>query len=305
MLFMEKLVHLLKLTQEELKVEVYKYLRQKKMKSIYEDGFVYAEGDIPILLVAHLDTVFDELPKRLFYSKKEDKIFNPDGGLGGDDRCGVYAIMQLLKKYRPHVLFTEDEEIGCIGAEKTVEKLAKPNVKYIIEFDRRGSDDCVFYDCGNDEFITYVESFGFITDFGTCSDISVLDSAWDIASVNLSSGYYNEHTKKEYIIFHELQKTINRAKSMLKALKKAPYFDYQEIQYTPCTYIPFCDELSDEESLLWVESIYNYKFTISDLKVISEKKVLPQEQGIQPQDSIKRLVLRREDKQNKDKNGDK
>ena len=87
---MNKLAHLLKLTQKELKIEVYNYLQQKKMKPIYDDGFVYAKGDIPILLVAHMDTVFDEPPKRLFYNKKEDKIFNPNGGLGGDDRCGVY-----------------------------------------------------------------------------------------------------------------------------------------------------------------------------------------------------------------------
>ncbi len=302
---MNKLISVLKLTQQELKSTLYSYLLKKKMNPIFEDGFLYAEGSMPVLLVAHIDTVFEEPPKRLFYSKKEDKIFSPSGGIGGDDRCGVYVIMQLLEKYRPHVLFTEDEEIGCIGAEKTVKKLAKPNVKYIIEFDRRGSDDCVFYDCGNDEFIDYIESFGFVTDIGTCSDISVLGSAWDIASVNLSSGYYNEHTEKEYIIFNELQKTINRAKSMLKALKQAPYFDYQEIQYTTRSYIPFYDELSDEEFLLWIESFYNHNFTPTEPKVISEQQALPEEQDIQSQDAIKRLVLRKEDKQNKDKNGEK
>lgn len=302
---MNELAYLLKLTQKELKITLNTYLLKKKMKTIFKDGFLYAEGNMPVLVVAHMDTVFEEPPKKIFYSTKEDKIFNPCGGLGGDDRCGIYAIMRLLEKYRPHVLFTEDEEIGCLGAEKTVEKLAKPNVKYIIEFDRRGSDDCVFYDCGNGEFIDYVESFGFVTDFGTCSDISVLGSAWDIASVNLSSGYYNEHTEEEYIIFNELQKTINRAKSMLEALKKAPYFDYQEIQYTPRTYLPFYEELFDEEFLLWIETFYNRNFTTTEPKVISEQQVLLEERDIQSQDGINRLILRKDDKQNKGKNGDK
>ncbi len=71
MFFMEKLTYFLKLTQEELKVEIYNYLLQKKLRPIYEDGFLYAEDDIPILLVAHMDTFFEEQPKQLFYNKKE------------------------------------------------------------------------------------------------------------------------------------------------------------------------------------------------------------------------------------------
>lgn len=279
---MNKLAHLLKLTQEELKVEVYNYLRQKKMKPIYDDGFVYAKGDIPILLVAHMDTVFDEPPKRLFYNKTEDKIFNPNGGLGGDDRCGVYAIMKLLEKYKPYVLFTEDEEIGCIGAKKTVDKLLKPKVKYIIEFDRRGCNDCVFYDCGNEEFMDYIESFDFEMDYGSCSDISILGNEWDIASVNLSSGYYNEHTEKEYIIFHELENTIVRAEKMLRDYEKARYFDYQEIKYTPKGYtdgFTFLDDMTDDEWLVWFDQFYGkYK-----------ESVKKEEQG-------KKLILRKDDK---------
>lgn len=278
---MNELIDLLKLTQEELKLKLYDYLLKKEMNPVFEDGFLYAEGNIPILVVAHMDTVFEEPPKNLFYNNKEDKIFNPDGGLGGDDRCGVYAIMQLLEKYRPYVLFTEDEEIGCIGAGKAVKKLAKPDVKYIVEFDRRGSDDCVFYDCGNDEFIDYVESFGFVTDFGTCSDISVLGSSWNIASVNLSSGYYNEHTKEEYIIFHELKNTIARAEKMLKEYEKAKYFDYQEIKYTPSytSELTFWGDITDDEWLAWFDQFYGkYKEPVNN-----------EEQG-------KELILRKDEK---------
>lgn len=112
---MEKLLHLLKLTQNELKREIYHFLKEKKMNPICKDGFVYAEGDIPILLVAHMDTVFKKPPTKINYNEKKDLIYNPHGGLGGDDRCGVYAILKLLEKYKPHILFTEDEEIGCIG----------------------------------------------------------------------------------------------------------------------------------------------------------------------------------------------
>lgn len=246
-------MHLLKQTKEDLKLEIYDYLKQKEMSPVFEDGFVYAKGDIPILLVAHMDTVFQEPPKRLFYDISKDMLYSPDNGIGGDDRCGIYAIMQILKRYKPHVLFTEDEEIGCIGALKAVNKLDKPNVKYIIEFDRKGSNDCVFYECGNREFMNYIESFGFVTDYGTYSDISVLGSMWDIAAVNLSSGYYHEHTDREYIIFHELQNNIKRAQKMLKDYEQVPYFDYQEITYVPRYYSQFHDNDDSwyEEDFIW------------------------------------------------------
>lgn len=293
---MELLAYLLKLTQSELKEVLYNYLIQKNMNTFYEDGFLYAEGNIPVLVVAHMDTVF-EPPKNLRYNKNEDKIYNELDGLGGDDRCGIYAIIQLLKEYRPYVLFTEDEEIGCIGASKAIKKLDKPNVKYIIEFDRRGKDDCVFYDCGNLKFIDYIESFGFKKNYGTYSDISILGSTWDIASVNLSSGYYNEHTEKEYIKFDELLETISRAKAMLKEIQKAPYFDYQEIIFSPSSYpsfyFPYDEEMNNENLLIWFNSILgkNSRKTIFDEYASNH--------------DIKKLFLTKKDKQQKAENGEK
>lgn len=62
------------------------------MHALNDDGFLYAIGDIPLMLVAHMDTVFDP-PKNLIYENTLDKLYNQDGGLGGDDRCGIYAIM--------------------------------------------------------------------------------------------------------------------------------------------------------------------------------------------------------------------
>lgn len=286
---MKELIYLLKLKEKTLKEYLFNYLKEKNMSPVFEDGFVYAKGDIPIMLVAHMDTVFDEPPKILFYSQKKDKICSFFNGIGGDDRCGIYAILKLLEKFKPYVLFTEDEEIGCIGAGKAVDKLEKPNIKYIIEFDRRGSNDCVFYDCGNKEFINYIESFGFETNYGSCSDISILGSEWDIASVNLSSGYYNEHTEKEYIIFHELKNTIARAEKMLKEYEKAKYFDYQEIKYTPKNYtsgFTFFDDMTDDKWLAWFDQFYGkYK------------------EPVKNEEQEKKLILRKDEKSKGNKGG--
>ena len=103
-------------------------------------------------------------------------------------------------------------------------------VQFMIEIDRRGCNQAVFYDCGNEEFKNYILNFGFKEEFGTFSDISILSPAYDIASVNLSAGYYNEHTKQEYISLKDLQNTIDLVLKILKD-KNRKFYDYQEAQH--------------------------------------------------------------------------
>lgn len=238
---------ILRKTQSELKLSLMKFLSKADYCPIVGDGFLYGEGTIPIMLVAHLDTVHKTIPEEIYFDEEKFVVWSPTG-IGGDDRCGVYLIMRLLSRgYKPHVLFLEDEEKGCIGARKCVEVLGKPNVKFIVEIDRRGEDDCVFYDCDNKEFQDYIQTFNFKKAWGSCSDICVLSKAWDIASVNLSSGYYNEHTYYEHIKMLHLNKTFMRVIRILEDdNKEKPYYDFQEKIYQT-NWLPKKDKV-DEES---------------------------------------------------------
>jgi hypothetical protein len=203
--------------------------------------FIYAEGECPVLLVAHLDTVHRELPRELFFDANQRVYWSPQG-LGADDRAGVWAILQLVK-FKPHILFTCDEEAGCIGAKDAAVKMFAPSVKYIIEFDRQGSNDMVFYDCYNEEFTNYVGSFGFKEQFGSFSDISALCPVWEIAGVNLSTGYYGAHTKGEYLRIDELKANIAKVRKMLKEANSEtiPAFEYAEYKYSKgsATYVGY------------------------------------------------------------------
>ena len=66
-------------------------------------------------------------------------------GIGGDDRAGVYMILEIIKQANCHVLFCEDEEIGDIGAKKFVKSNMPLPVYYIIELDRQRHNDAVYY----------------------------------------------------------------------------------------------------------------------------------------------------------------
>ena len=216
--------------QHRLKDLLKLYLKQWGYTNIISTReYIVAEGSIPICLVAHLDTVNENPPKEIFYDQEQRVMWSPDL-LGADDRAGVYAIISILSDgYRPHIIFTTDEERGCAGANTLVTQ--EPNcplekIKAIFQLDRRGSDDCVFYDCDNHDFVKYIESFGFVEAYGTFSDISVIAPEWEVAAVNLSVGYYNEHTNHEYLRLDELETTIERVEQMLAVADNMPTFSY-------------------------------------------------------------------------------
>lgn len=190
------------------------------------------------MLVAHLDTVHRETPKNIWFSADYNRV-KADEGIGGDDRCGVFAIMHILKNttLRPNVLFVEDEEIGGIGSNKFIKHYNKTNLDldYIIEIDRRGSVDSVYYDLDNKDFFNYIDGFGFDKSFGSFTDICTLCPHLGVAGVNLSSGYYHHHTKDEYVVISEMMATRDKIVKILKTYKDKDFrnkFEWKERKYT-------------------------------------------------------------------------
>lgn len=219
-------------SQDKLLKSLTKILRAKygETKVWSNLDYILCEGNIPIMLVAHLDTVFKTLPREIYYDYKKQVMWSPQG-LGADDRAGVFSILKIVRKgFRPHICFTTDEEIGSRGASVLIKDMKKSpfDIKYIIELDRQGANDCVFYSCDNKEFEKFVEDFGFVTDWGTFSDISDICPAWKIAGVNLSVGYFTEHSIAETLHTNFMYSTIEKVCNMLKAHESAPYFEYKE-----------------------------------------------------------------------------
>lgn len=224
---------LVQLKQPTLKKTLSAFLRKKYSTVIETERYICAVGDIPIALVAHMDTVFKEPPKDIFYDTNKNVIWSPEG-LGADDRAGVFAIVQILRtNRRPHIIFTTDEEMGALGASALVSQPCPfEKLQYLIELDRRGTCDCVFYDCDNPEFTNYIEKFGFITAWGSFTDISILGPAWGVAGVNLSIGYRNEHSTSETLFVNPMLATIEKVKNMLDTPKEEiPFFKYIPFDY--------------------------------------------------------------------------
>lgn len=227
----ELLERLTVLNQQHLHKTLGTYLKNKYKNVIIEKEYIVAIGDIPIALVAHMDTVFYNQPTEIFYDRCKGVLWSPDG-LGADDRAGIFAILQIIQSgLRPSVILTTDEEIGCVGAQKLAKKKCPiPFLRYMIQLDRRGTNDCVFYDCANGDFIKFIENYGFVETKGLGSDISFLSPGWGICGVNLSVGYINEHSTSELLYINVLFSTIEKVKVMLKETN-IPQFNYYEFPF--------------------------------------------------------------------------
>lgn len=219
------------LSQKDLKSKLMQELKTYYKKVKFEDGFVFARGNMPVMLVAHMDTVHKtQCNVNDIYVNLNGSIVKSDNGIGGDDRCGIFMIMDILKNtnFRPFVLFVEDEEIGGVGNSKFLERYNYKNLElnFIIELDRANCKDSVYYQLDNKDFENYINKFGFKTAIGSYTDICDLCPDLKCAGVNLSCGYYKAHTTNEYVNITEMLATTYKVIRILEDFNPEDKFEY-------------------------------------------------------------------------------
>ena len=96
---MARFESILKMTQGELKEYLAQQLCEYGYEPVCKNGFLYAEGTVPVLLVAHLDTVHTHQPDIICRSEDGRYLMSPYG-IGGDDRAGVYMILLLMREWK-------------------------------------------------------------------------------------------------------------------------------------------------------------------------------------------------------------
>ena len=253
------------LTQDELVEQIKKELTAEGVPFKQDDyGNIWSirYEDRPAF-VAHCDTVigddrFYNAPLREY----DGKLSRPGFVLGADDRAGVNLI--LNHKHKINFILTKDEEVGCVGAnylskqKDFIEDCKKIN--FFIELDRKGKCDIIGHSHGyctkelSDEISkvleTYKENWGVFTDIDSFTDIS--------QGVNLSVGYYNAHSNKEYLDIKEFNyidskieelAQISGHKTTYTKPRSSRYMDYAYFDYgrgaNDETICDFCGQFSD------------------------------------------------------------
>jgi len=189
-------------------------------------GNVYniSNQNIPILS-AHMDTVQDSIDAKLTaFIRIRGDILSGYGVIGADDKCGIYIILNLLKERKLNFVFSVGEEIGAHGIKHFIKHNDLLHVPYGIILDRRGNNDII---CEKNEYGTKLfenalleigKVFTYSTNIGTFSDADFLNEK--ISCANLSVGYYNAHTKNEFVQLSDLQRAEHFVRSIVKNLKE-------------------------------------------------------------------------------------
>ena len=252
-----------------------------EMMNVYATKGTLEEGEFYPMFIAHTDTVHTKIDKIVVKEEKlkrphtfgktfDDtlvdvlKAYDTDGkptGIGGDDKCGIFICLELLKQLdKVKIGLFVSEETGCHGSSKCDVNFLR-DVGYITQYDAPGNHliseicsgvrlferDSEFFE-KTLEVIT--ESFGneMLVQSHPYTDVSQLKKKINVSCINMSCGYYNMHSTQEFISIEDVKCAIEAGKNMVKVLglKKYEYL-YKPIIYTPTTIMnSFVEELDQD-----------------------------------------------------------
>lgn len=195
-------------------------------------------------VISHTDTVHriekinireEYLPNAQDETKLSLKAYNDYGsptGIGGDDKCGVFACLKLLKEL-PYLkaAFFVSEETGCHGS-RNADKDFFSNVGYGIQFDAPENwmitercfgqllfdRDTEFFEVCN-SVLTESMNFNMMRYMvHPYTDVYALSSKFTFSCINFSIGYYNYHTPEEYVVVEDVFNGIEAGRKMIEKL---------------------------------------------------------------------------------------
>jgi len=262
--------------------------------NIYATKGTLDEGEFYPMFISHTDTVHelvDEIIVKEKYLirpftfgkdfgkdqvlclKAYDKDDNPTG-IGGDDKCGIYICLELLRQLdKVKVAFFVSEETGCHGS-KLVDKEFLKDVGYCVQYDAPGdhliSQSCfgtTLFDKEGEFFKLSLEAItkGFGNEMMVQShpytDIMMIKQLSDLSCINMSCGYYNMHTANEFVCIDDVKRAIEAGKNMVRDLGLKKYeFKYNEPKPVKSLYNfddvdenPFYDEVRQLTSIDVIE----------------------------------------------------
>lgn len=216
---MEKLITTIKEIHKLSDIEIFEVAKKLCQNTVIEDKFYCYNFDktSKVLLMAHVDIAGGREP---IFEKVNNYIYKM---IGADDRLGVSIIFHLLKEgFKFNFLLTNYEECGGGGACSfcdAIDAKELEHINLIVALDRRGSSHYVKYsDVKKEKLLNnYMSSVGIFEEGqGTWSDCQTITECFDIAHVNLATGYHLEHTNNEYFNINETEYTLFVCKNILK-----------------------------------------------------------------------------------------
>ena len=271
-----------------------------KHKNIYVTKGTLDEGEYYPMFISHTDTVHnlvDEIivkeeyllrpytfgkdfgSEQVLCLKAYDKDDKPTG-IGGDDKCGIYICLELLRQLdKVKIAFFVSEETGCHGS-KMVDLEFLKDVGYCTQYDAPG-DHLISYSCmgtvlfdENSEFFKIAyrsisEGFGneMMVQSHPYTDIMIMKQKSDLSCINMSCGYYNMHTASEFVSISDVERAIVAGKNMVDGLGLKKYvFEYKSNNPTHQNTLFKTEEEYDDEN-----PFYDDVHQLTSIDVIEDK----------------------------------
>lgn len=195
--------------------------------------------------VAHMDTVHKIFKGNLVPVEIDGNITGMNdrtmtqSGIGGDDKCGIYAALVLLTEGLCNAAFFVDEEVGCKGSNKADLSYFK-HTPYVLQADRRGNSDFITDISGaissqafQSAIKPYVKEHGYKFGWGMMTDVEALsDLGIGVSVANMSCGYYNPHMDNEYINIQDLENCISLMRAIFTNVKRKFKFTRPRRKYS-------------------------------------------------------------------------
>jgi hypothetical protein len=177
-------------------------------------------------------TLVEETFDGLNYLSAFNPVSKEKTGIGGDDKCGIFICLELLKKFENiKAAFFVEEECGMLGSKNLCKSFFK-DVGYAIQFDAP-TNNWFSYSCSgvklwNEDYFDQVESVlneHYIDNISVdpFTDVVQLRNNFDFCCSVLPTGYYNQHFVDEYVIEQHTYDCVKLGNDFIKTLGEKKY----------------------------------------------------------------------------------
>ena len=151
---------------------------------------------------SHTDTVDNKLGKNELSVTGTSVTVKGGGVLGADCGSGMYVMIRMIQaNVLGHYVFFSTEEQGRVGSGKYI---MPAHITKCISFDRKGTDNLITHQmgergCSDDFAVAFIGAFDLPYKKDPTGSFTDSYSFFDTVPecINLSVGYYNQHTKQE------------------------------------------------------------------------------------------------------------
>lgn len=218
---------------------------EKEKISFYEDtkGNLYltkgsvGQGEFFPCMTAHLDNVQTWqvdyvvqkklLPLQIDQTSKKTIINCSGGGVGADDKTGIVACLEIIKKVENlKIAFFVEEEIGMLGS-SSLDKKWFQDIGYVIGVDSPEQNRASFLSNGlplmSREFFQLIQPIcekHNVTKFNSepFTDVFQIRKQLGVTCMNFGSGGYYPHSRMEYVIAEDVDKCIGLCLDLIQFL---------------------------------------------------------------------------------------